>query len=64
MADEDIKRDLVGRIAALPSDKKQTVRDILSAIKSLKEEGKTEWDGEVFAKVIELEMVLSEEAKK
>ena len=60
-AEEDIKRDLVGRISALPSGKKQTVRDILNAIKTLKEEGKTERDSEVFAKVFELETVLSKE---
>ena len=61
MAEEDIKRNLMERISALPSDKKQTVRGILSAIKSLKEEGKTERDSEVFAKVFELETVLSKE---
>ena len=60
-AEEDIKRNLMERISALPSDKKQTVRGILSAIKSLKEEGKTERDREVFAKVFELETVLSKE---
>ena len=56
--EEDRKHDLAERISALSSDKKQTVRAILNSIKRMKEEGKSEMDLEVFAKVIELEKVL------
>jgi DNA-binding ferritin-like protein len=56
--EEDIKHDLAERISALSSDKKQTVRAILNTIKRMKEEGKSETDLEVFAKVVELEKVL------
>ena len=56
--EEDRKYDLAERISALSSDKKQTVRAILNSIKRMKEEGKSEMDLEVFAKVIELEKVL------
>lgn len=56
--EEDIKQDLAEKISALSSGKKQTVRAILNSIKRMKEEGKSEMDIEVFAKVIELEKVL------
>lgn len=58
MTEEEVKHDLTEKISALSSDKKQTVRAILDSIKRMKEEGKTEMDLEVFAKVIELEKVL------
>ncbi len=56
--EEEIKHDLAEKISALSSGKKQTVRAILNSIKRMKEEGKSEMDLEVFAKVIELEKVL------
>jgi len=56
--EEKVKHDLAEKIRALSSGKKQTVRAILNSIKRMKEEGKSEMDLEVFAKVIELEKVL------
>ena len=58
MSEEEVKHDLVEKIRALSSDKKQAVRAILNSIKRMKEEGKSEMDLEVFAKVVELEKVL------
>lgn len=58
MTEEEVKHDLAEKISALSSDKKQAVRAILNAIKRMKEEGKSEMDLDVFAKVVELEKVL------
>jgi len=58
MTEEEVKHDLAEKIRALSSGKKQAVRAILNSIKRMKEEGKSEMDLEVFAKVVELEKVL------
>ena len=57
--EEDIKHNIAERILALQLDKKQSVRAILNAVKHMKEEeGKTETDIGIIAKVAELEQVL------
>ena len=53
-----IRTEIVKKIRRLSAAKAEEAVAILTEIKRMKEEGKTEMDLEVFAKVIELEKVL------
>ena len=49
---------IIDRIIALPATDKEKVKRILTVIKHMKEEGKTETDIEVITSVVELERVI------